>query len=139
MTSAYPPEEFVGLTTIASSPCENNNLIPQAVAFQSSSTSTQQHQQKQQQQQQQQQQWSVMITPTSSPTKEMESLEGGVKKTEDDINDNVCSLSYCSDDDQHDDEEEYDEDESDADTMIERERFVLDPCNELDLDQIEKY
>ena len=129
MTSAYPPEEFVGLTTIASSPCENNNLIPQPVAFQPSSATTQQ------QKQQQQQQWSVMITPTSSPTKDMESIDEGIKKTEDDINDNnVCS--YLSDDDQQD--EEYD-DESDADTMIERERFVLDPCNELDLDQIEKY
>lgn len=77
-----------------------------------------------------------MITPTSSPTKEIEGVDQDARMR-DDINDNMCS--YCSDHDEDDDEEEAED--SDADTMTERggERFVLDPCNELDLEQIEKY
>ncbi|XP_041477059.1 uncharacterized protein LOC121425133 [Lytechinus variegatus] len=126
MTSTYSPEEFVGLTTIASSPCENNNLPPPAAFLSSTSSSSSSSSQ----------QWSIMITPTSSPTKEMEGVIKEPRKVDEVINDNACS--YCSDDDHHDD---INDDDSDADTMTERgaDRFVLDPCNELDLEQIEKY
>ncbi|XP_071485437.1 protein FAM53A-like [Diadema antillarum] len=132
--TTYSPEEFVGLTTIASSPCENNNLPPPVTFLPTSSSSSSSSKTSTSQEQQS----SVMITPTSSPTKEMMECEGeGRLRRRDDINENICS--YCSDDDHQDDEDE-EEEESDADTMVEKgERFILDPCNELDLEQIEKF